>query len=165
MRSRLVFALLLAASCRALAGCEGSADEAPPEGDLAPGPADASADGAAPRRPAKRHYMTRTDKRCELYWVEGDAISPPVPVPCPAVLDIGERIRMSGKSCFREGTPAREQPVVCPGEMLFADQSDRELAQKRDAGAGNADAGADAGAGDAGKRAASKISGTGPSPR
>jgi hypothetical protein len=138
LRSRLVLvlALLLVVSSWGLAACEGSADEAPPEGDLTAG----------------RHYMTRTDKRCELYWVEGDVISPPVPAPCPAVLDIGERIRMSGKSCFREGTPAREQPVVCPGEMLFADQKDRELAQKRDGGVGDAGAGAEAGAGDAGKR-------------
>ena len=154
MRSRLVLALalLLVVSSWGLAACEGSADEAPPEGDLTAGLVDASADSAAPRRPAKRHYMTRTDKRCELYWVEGDVISPPVPAPCPAVLDIGERIRMSGKSCFREGTPAREQPVVCPGEMLFADQKDRDLAQKLDGGVGDAGAGAEAGAGDAGKR-------------
>jgi hypothetical protein len=76
--------------------------------------------------------MARTKERCEVYTVEADAITPRGEAPCPAYIEVGEKIRMAGFTCQREGTPGREQPVVCPGDLLYAERDDR------------ADAGADA---------------------
>lgn len=33
-------------------------------------------------------------------------------------LDIGERIRVAGKTCLREGKESRERPIVCPGQLI-----------------------------------------------
>ncbi|HMY21575.1 MAG TPA: hypothetical protein PKA58_34875 [Polyangium sp.] len=82
------------------------------------------------RRPSVRHYLERTEERCEVYSVDGDRVSPAERAPCPLELDIGERIRVAGKTCQREGKEGRERPIVCPGQLIA-----RALA---DAGAGPA---------------------------
>jgi hypothetical protein len=131
-----------------VAGCNDSSEEGAPPLEADAGLTDASTDGSGgPRRPARRYYMTRTEKRCEVYSVEGDQISPAMPAPCPAVIEVGERIRLAGRVCLREGTPQREQPVVCPGDLLYAEEVDRELAMRRkaaEADGGATDAGAEA---------------------
>ena len=112
-------------------GCRGEAAE----GDAAPGSApsasaaaSASA-GAGPRRPSRRYYMGRTkEERCEVYTVEGDVITPRGTAPCPVSIEVGERIRLTGPVCMREGTPGREQPVVCPGELFLTERDDRAKA-------------------------------------
>src|SRR5262245_48899667 len=83
--------------------CNNVDDRAP-----APAPAPSTAglvDAASPRRPSRRYYMTRRGDRCEVYSVDGDHASPTVRTPCPVELNDGERIRLVGKTCLREGSP------------------------------------------------------------
>jgi hypothetical protein len=122
--SRIALPALLAA----LAACREA-----PSGDAAGAdPGDEGADAAAgapaasalpPRRPTRRYYLARTRERCVVYSVDGDAISPPTEVPCPAELQRGERLRLAGKTCARESPadPARDVPVVCPDPLTRAE--------------------------------------------
>jgi hypothetical protein len=79
---------------------------------------------AAPRRPTLQHILARTEERCEMFSIDGDQVSPSERTPCPEDLDIGERIRITGKTCLREGKPERRKPVVCPFRLLLRDQRD-----------------------------------------
>ncbi|HVK66195.1 MAG TPA: hypothetical protein VM694_17045 [Polyangium sp.] len=106
--------LLLAILLPACRGGE-SADAAAPPPETTPS---AAPSPAMPRRPTIRHYLARTAERCEVYSVDRDAVSPATRTPCPPDLQIGERIRVMGKSCMREGSRERTQPVVCPGALL-----------------------------------------------
>jgi hypothetical protein len=122
--ARLAQALALVA----LAGCPGPAEDmAPAEAASAAPPQDAG----APRRPTRRYYLARTAERCEVYSIDRDIVSPAERTACPQELQIGERIRIAGKTCMREGRPERTEPVVCPGALMKAEQRDREA---RDAG-------------------------------
>ncbi|MDC3956668.1 hypothetical protein [Polyangium jinanense] len=95
-----------------------------PEATPAPAPPDtafsAAPSAAPPRRPTIRHYLARTAERCEVHSVDRDVVSPATQTPCPQDLQVGERIRVMGKSCLREGSTERTQPVVCPGALLSA---------------------------------------------
>lgn len=130
-------ARLLPAVVLALPAC---ADEpattpvaATPAGGVASAGGPATASGGAPaaiataRRPTRKYYFGRTRERCEVYWVDGDRVSTPAPAPCPADLAVGERIRLAGMTCLREGSsdPAREHPVVCPDPLTNAEKRDR----------------------------------------
>jgi hypothetical protein len=110
-------------------GCKGVASEEVPMPVAAALPSSSSS--SAPRRPTLRHYLARTAERCEVYSVDHDEVSPALRTPCPQDLQIGERIRVAGKTCLREGHPSRIQPVVCPGILIDADNASRE---KRDGG-------------------------------
>jgi hypothetical protein len=49
-----------------------------------------------------------------------------VPTPCPLFLEVGERIRVAGKTCVREGGgPDRTEPVVCPDPLTNFEIHDR----------------------------------------
>jgi hypothetical protein len=118
-------ALLLAACAR---------DPAPPSpASSASARASVAATPDPPRRPAKRWFMSRTPARCEVYAVnaEGEAVFAVEPAPCPRYLEVGERIRIAGKTCMREGSPdpARLVPVVCPDPLTAAEAADRERAR------------------------------------
>ncbi|UQA62516.1 hypothetical protein [Polyangium aurulentum] len=119
---------LLALALVALAGCQGSGDDAAPAEVAASAPLPTT---SAPRRPTRRHYLARTAERCEVYSVDRDVVSPAETTPCPQELQVGERIRIAGMTCLREGRPERTQPVVCPGALTKAEERDREA---RDAG-------------------------------
>jgi hypothetical protein len=123
-RPRAAFARLAQALVLALlAGCPGPAENtAPAEVTSAQPPSDAG----APRRPTRRYYLARTSERCEVYSIDRDLVSPAERTPCPQELQIGERIRIVGSTCLREGLPERTQPVVCPGALMRAEQRDRE---------------------------------------
>ncbi|MDI1432917.1 hypothetical protein [Polyangium sorediatum] len=108
--------LLLAALLPACRGGESTDAAAPPPET----PPSAAPSAAPPRRPTTRHYLARTAERCEVYSVDRDAVSPATRTPCPPDLHVGERIRVMGKSCMREGSTERRQPVVCPGALLGA---------------------------------------------
>lgn len=84
--------------------------------------ADASAPDAssAPRRPTHKFYLVRTQERCEVHSSDGEKVFPAERVSCPQDLEVGERIRLAGKTCMREGRPERARPVVCPGTLLYA---------------------------------------------
>jgi hypothetical protein len=47
---------------------------------------------------------------------------------CPLELDVGERIRIAGKTCVREGPdPARVEPTVCPDPLTNLEKKDLGL--------------------------------------
>ncbi len=127
-RPRAAFACLAGVLALALlVGCPGPAeDTAPVEVDAAP-----LSDAGAPRRPTRRYYLARTAERCEVYSIDRDLVSPAERTACPQELQVGERIRIAGSTCMREGRPERTQPVVCPGALMKAEQRDRDA---RDAG-------------------------------
>jgi len=135
----LVFGAGLAAFA-SLSACNGgdagevSTGEGAPPGDAGAPDAPSGQADAGPRRPSRRYYMARTKERCEVYTVEADEIAPRGTAPCPAFIEVGERIRMAGFTCQREGTPGREQPVVCPNELLTAERDDRAALATPDAG-------------------------------
>jgi len=122
VRSRIVAAGLAGL---ALAGCKDRRPPSPtpvPSGSatLAPDPV------ASARRPVRRYYLAHTAKRCEIYAVDPDRVSPSVATPCPIDLEIGERIRITGKTCIREGGGAdRVEPVVCPDPLTYFEKKDR----------------------------------------
>jgi hypothetical protein len=79
------------------------------------------------RRPTRRYYLERTAERCELYATDSAETTPRASTPCPPDLESGERIRIAGKTCVREGPggAAREQPVVCPDPLTHLEQKER----------------------------------------
>jgi hypothetical protein len=107
--------------------------EAPPS---APGHAASQAEPAhsvGPVRQApERYFMTRTGERCEVtVEIDGEVIARREPLfACPRDLEIGERIRLAGRTCIRE-SPAAERaiPVVCPDHL-----TNTERDRRRDAG-------------------------------
>lgn len=108
----------------ALAACQDrGAGSAPPAGTAVdPDPA------ASARRPARRYFLARTASRCEIYRVDGEVLSPATPTPCPVDLQIGERIRVAGKTCMRESSDAeRVEPVVCPDPLTNKEKRDLGL--------------------------------------
>lgn len=71
------------------------------------------------RRPSVRFYIERTSDRCSVYSLDGDEKSAVKDAPCPEDMLLGERIRIVGMTCVREGaTPDRNLPVVCPTHLL-----------------------------------------------
>ncbi|MGK3997110.1 hypothetical protein [Sorangium sp. So ce1024] len=82
----------------------------------------------APRRPTRHYHLRRTDEGCELFWIDGDLVSASQEVVCPADLQVGERLRLTGRTCMRESaqTPARAVPVVCPLPLTNLEKADRE---------------------------------------
>ncbi|WP_437590789.1 hypothetical protein [Sorangium sp. So ce1000] len=81
----------------------------------------------APRRPTRHYHLRRTDDGCEIFWIDGDLVSASQAVVCPPDLEVGERLRLTGKTCFRESaqTPARAVPVVCPLALTKMEKADR----------------------------------------
>lgn len=87
-----------------------------------------------PRRPLQRYFLAKTaEDRCEVYIVSGDTVIPKWKTHCPPLLDVGERIRLAGRACMREGKPDREIPVMCPSDLIYAEREDY-LAARGDAG-------------------------------
>jgi hypothetical protein len=89
-------------------------------------------------RPRARYVMTRTSERCVIERFEEDAPRETlVPdVACPKDLEVGERIRLIGMTCAREGGATRERnvPVVCPPTLTRAERDRRETGGPPDAG-------------------------------
>ena len=106
-------------------GCQGPAPA--PDGGALAGSAAAPEAAASARRPLRRYFVGHTSERCEVYSVLGDEISKPQAIPCPPDLLVGERIRLAGMTCFREGTldEKRALPVVCPDPLTNAEKQDR----------------------------------------
>lgn len=109
---------LLAAACHDGGG-------APLASSAAPSASEAPAPAVSARRPARRYYLGRTQSRCEVFWVDPDQVSAPSATPCPPDLLPGERIRIAGKTCLREGSdPERREPVVCPDPLTNTEKRD-----------------------------------------
>lgn len=78
------------------------------------------------RRPTAHIYMERTSDRCSVYALDGVVKTPGKDEACPEDLQLGERIRIAGMTCFRDGeTTARSLPVVCPAALLRFERSFR----------------------------------------
>ncbi|WP_437725398.1 hypothetical protein [Sorangium sp. So ce861] len=110
------------AACQGDAGREGAAAPAPDGG------AALAAEGTpAPRRPTRQYHLRRTDDGCELFWIDGDLVSASRTIVCPPDLEVGERVRLTGKTCMRESaqTPGRAVPVVCPLPLMELEKEDR----------------------------------------
>lgn len=112
-----------AAACQGDAGSHGAGA---PSGDA--GAALAAEGAPAPRRPTRHYHLRRTDDGCELFWIDGDLVSASQEVVCPADLQVGERLRLTGRTCMRESaqTPARAVPVICPIPLTNLEKADRE---------------------------------------
>jgi hypothetical protein len=105
----------------ALAACDAAPAPAP-----APAPS-ARAPEAPARRPTRRYFVGRTASRCEVYHVGEAGLGQAVEVPCPQDLEIGERIRLAGKTCLRESSVHdRVEPVVCPGALMDREEADHD---------------------------------------
>ncbi len=77
------------------------------------------------RRPTRRYFFGRTEASCEVYSVDGEATTPPEVFPCPGDLNVGERLRIAGKTCTRESPePDRREPVVCPDPLTNLEKRD-----------------------------------------
>lgn len=87
---------------------------------------------ATARRPSRRYLLTRQGGQCEVFWVDGDTSSEKETIPCPPDLNDGEQIRLTGRTCLREGgPPARTTPVVCPDPVTNLEKYERgELKRK-----------------------------------
>ncbi|WP_437958849.1 hypothetical protein WME76_03755 [Sorangium sp. So ce119] len=121
---RMLVAALLAgtAACQGDAGSQGAGT---PSSDA--GAALAAEGTPAPRRPTRYYHLRRTDDGCELFWIDGDLVSASQAIVCPPDLQVGERVRLTGKTCMRESaqTPARAVPVVCPLPLMNMEKADR----------------------------------------
>jgi hypothetical protein len=107
-RRAAVAALALAAeACRA----EPAPSEAREAATGEPAPASSA------RRPTRRFALSRHDDRCEIAWEDEGARSPALETPCPQDLEPGERIRLTGRTCVREGERRPSAPVVCPDPL------------------------------------------------
>jgi hypothetical protein len=86
------------------------------------------------RRPTRRCYLAHVEARCEVYAVDPDGGTRPAVTPCPVDLKVGERIRIAGKTCLREGPePERVEPVVCPDPLTNLEKRD-DAERARDGG-------------------------------
>src|SRR5262245_44261166 len=104
-RTAWAWLLLLWTTCNDRGGPSPAASSAPPD-------AQAPDAAASARRPSRHYYLGRTQDRCEVFSVDGDQVSPSTETPCPPELLPGERIRLAGKTCIREGSdPDRREPV------------------------------------------------------
>jgi hypothetical protein len=114
-RPRAGLGFVIGAIAIVAAGCD--EPPAPPPAPAADAPPVSSA--TPPRRPARRYYLARTSDRCEIYAQDGDDRTEPLATPCPEYLQVGERIRVVGKTCFLENTAStdRAKPVVCPDPL------------------------------------------------
>src|SRR5262249_32888099 len=111
----------------ALAACKDHGAPAPAPSATATAAADPDP-AATARRPARRYYLARTASRREIYRVDEAGLSAPFIAPCPQDLQIGERIRIAGKTCVRESSEAeRVEPVVCPDPLTNREKRDLGL--------------------------------------
>jgi hypothetical protein len=114
------------AALAVLAGCKEREAPAPVvSASAAPEPAPL----ASARRPARRYYLTRTTAaRCEITRVDEAGTSSPLVTACPLELNVGERIRIAGKTCVHESPdPARVEPTVCPDPLTNLEKKDLGL--------------------------------------
>ena len=79
------------------------------------------------RRPNVHFFMTNEADKCEVSWEDGLTRSTPIPAPCPEELLIGERYRIAGMTCIREGgAEDRHVPVVCPDPLTNLEKTYRK---------------------------------------
>lgn len=132
-RRSLLLCLLVGGPACPVAGCdrdEPSPGAGGPSSFDATSSAEVGDDGAvglrSARRPARRYVLAHGAEHCIIYWEHGDERSEPIEVRCPREVRSGERIRLSGRVCFREGqSRERDAPVRCPTDLIAAERADR----------------------------------------
>lgn len=127
-------AALLLAFAPLLSGC-------PAEGDLEQKPPRPDEPGAEPswnpqvKRPPWQFFLEKTGERCVVLRVDdGEHITRIEETACPIDMEIGEKLRLAGSVCVREGgSQARAIPVVCPDPLTNAEKDflDKEQAEGR----------------------------------
>ena len=77
-------------------------------------------------RPERRYYVHNTNGNCVVYWIAPKARSIRRKVRCPREVLPSERLRLSGRVCFRESESVeRRGPVRCPPSILRPERDDR----------------------------------------
>ncbi|WP_437531627.1 hypothetical protein WME79_03065 [Sorangium sp. So ce726] len=119
--------VLLAGMLFGVAACQGEAGREGGVAEVSDGGAALPEGAPTPRRPTRHYHLRRTDDGCEIFWIDGDLVSASQAVVCPPDLEVGERLRLTGKTCLRESaqTPARAVPVVCPLPLMTMEKADR----------------------------------------
>ena len=75
------------------------------------------------RRPPWTFVFEKTGSRCTIFRIDaGERKTKVGDAACPVDMEVGERYRLAGKTCLREGGgPGREMPVVCPDPLTNAE--------------------------------------------
>jgi len=76
------------------------------------------------RRPPWVFVFERVGPRCTIFRIDAGERKTQIEagVACPIDMEVGERLRLAGKTCMREGGgPARETPVRCPDPLTEAE--------------------------------------------
>jgi hypothetical protein len=113
---------LLGAALAALGACESDV-----AGEVAAAPADVATTEPSwhpdVRRPPWRFVFEKTGERCVVLRIDqGAIITRGEEAACPVDMVQGERLRLAGSVCLREGgDPARAIPVVCPDVLTTAE--------------------------------------------
>lgn len=119
--------IVLLAPVLSFGACQKAETDPAAGADLSPEDASPS-EAPSARRPTRRYYAAHTRDGCEVYSIDGDRVSSRTPIPCPQDFLLGERIRLVGSTCMREGD--REPlPVVCPDPLTNLEKVDH--AEKR----------------------------------
>jgi hypothetical protein len=95
--------------------CEGALRD-----DLAPRPSSDAANfpPIASATPTRAFVLERAGDRCQIFARTGEERALGEAAICPRDLGDGERIRLAGRTCFRESAePTRAVPVRCPPEL------------------------------------------------
>jgi hypothetical protein len=78
------------------------------------------------KRPPWRFVMQRVNERCQVRaeGAGGERRIEPELVACPRDLEPGESIRLTGRTCLREGGPSGvSKPIGCPEALLELEAS------------------------------------------
>jgi hypothetical protein len=103
-------------------GCgDGGSEQSVPQ---APEPTAEPAWNPQVRRPGWRFVFEKTGERCVVLRIDdNEHITKGEEAACPVDLQVGERIRLAGRTCMREGPDVtRVLPVVCPDPLTNAER-------------------------------------------
>ncbi len=75
------------------------------------------------RRPPWTFTFEKTGPRCTIFRIDaGERKTKIDDAACPVDMELGERYRLAGRTCLREGGgPSREVPVTCPDALTNAE--------------------------------------------
>ncbi len=106
-----------------LCGCNSSDTDAT---ELRTGATLPSASALQGQRPKRTYFASNEKGRCSIYWVNGTTRSKRRVIRCPRNMLPGERLRLAGRTCFREKTTTKRSiPVLCPKQLIRAVWMDR----------------------------------------
>ncbi len=83
-----------------------------------------------------RFFMERTSERCEVFIERSGVAMQKLPerFACPKDLELGESVRLLGRTCMRMSpNPARRVPVLCPDYLTTAESEALASASVRQA--------------------------------